>query len=264
MEILKKFLNKYKETLDIVKGIIEEKKTINPDNYNFYSGIEITFRKPQYDWLEKHNNGDIIPMRHTYKGDVMGLLEINECPFHSFFGGCVPYIKKFWDTDNLIIKNHSFDSLEELLNSKVKSLEMVHRVRKNSLKRTGKFYISRCLKDLEGNQIPYCSAPVCIKRIENKEHPLLIAEAKIKELMNPVYEDAEKNLKGIVVPYTFKNGATTHLELKNIEFWVVGGPKSLRVQLIFHFYKNKKGSYGTHRTYQVINEVIDFKKSINV
>lgn len=30
MEILKKFLNKHKETLDIVKGIIEEKKNNKP------------------------------------------------------------------------------------------------------------------------------------------------------------------------------------------------------------------------------------------
>lgn len=260
MEILKEFSNKHKETLDTVKGIIEQIKNINPDNYDSYSGIEITILKPQYEWLERYNNGDIIPMRHTYKGDVMARLEISEKPFHSFFKGYVPYIRKFWGTEKLTIKNHTFESLDELLNSNVKTLEMAHKVRKNSLKRTGKFFISKCLKDLEGNQVPPSrNAPVWVYGIVNKEHLISIAEAKIKELMFPVYEDAEANLKGIVVPYTFKNGATTNLKLKKIEFWVIGGYYSLEVKLIFHFYKNKKGSYGTHRTYSIINEVIDFK-----
>ena len=112
--------------------------------------------------------------------------------------------------------------------------------------------------------MPACNEPVWVTGIESKEHPILKAGAKIKELMTPVYEDAEKNLKGIVVPYTFSNGATIDLKLKNIEFWIISGHLYLEVKLIFHFYKNKEGSYGTHRTYQIINEVIDFKEPINL
>lgn len=264
MENLKNFSKKHKETLDAVKGIIEQIKTINPTSYDYCSGIEITILKPKYQWLEKYSNGDVIPMHHTYMGDIMAYLEIDEKPFYSYFSGYVPYIKKYWGTDNLIIKNHTFERLDELLNLKVKTLDMVFKARKNSLKKTGFFLSSSYLKDLEGNQIPSHGAPVWVNGIENKEHPILKAKAKIKELMTPVYEDAEKNLKGIVVPYTFSNGATIDLKLKNIEFWIIGGPLYLEVKLIFHFYKNKEGSYGTHRTYQIINEVIDFKKPINI